>query len=133
MTKQDLIRQNFMKECSMAEALKYAAEQFEEARIRSASVEVTETAAYLNVRRAFGVEGTLIVNFELDAHSPDEDGRFKFLPRVRLNTHAFNRAGPEVAAFHALINELAPLAATVQVELDEFNIVAKSDRKKGNK
>lgn len=106
---------------TLVEVLEYAAEQLRLANIRNAVVEVSKgtTTAYLTVRRTFAVEGSINISFSWSA------SRKGFVPDVNVNFPACNKGIVLATAFAGLVNELVPLAASLQVQLDALKIVEK--------
>jgi hypothetical protein len=104
---------------TLIEVLQYAAKQLRDASIRNAVVDISTatTTAYLTVRRSFAIEGSINISFSWSAV------RKGFAPTVNVNFPACNKDVMQAAAFAGLVNELVPLAASLQVELDALKIV----------
>jgi len=103
---------------TIQEVTAFAVEQFKAANLRNSRVEASGNGqyAYIQVHRAFSIEGAINVDFRAD--SIDK----KWLPRVTVNFPACNKGIAEATAFLHLVQELTLLAASVQVQLDEFTI-----------
>jgi hypothetical protein len=109
------------KKKSLEEAISFAANELKAALIRNAVVEANTSSAYLTSRRTFAVEGTVSVMFEVCPPAKKSDP-FGYKPKVSVNFPACNKDALKGAAFMFLVNELVPLAVSLQTQLDEFEI-----------
>ena len=101
---------------TMQEVIEFVAEEFEAARVRNAQVDKTQSSAYLQVRRSFAVEGAIALKFVPDAKAKN------WQPKLTVNFPACNKGLVEATAFLHLVTELVPLAASIQAQVDEFEV-----------
>lgn len=113
-------------EKTLKEAIAFAANELKAALIRNAMIDANDSSVYLNARRTFAVEGMISVMFEPVAK---KSGTFTYKPKVNVNFPACNKDVVRATAFMALVNELVPVAATLQAQLDEFEITEASSPK----
>ena len=108
------------KKLTMAQALEFAAKEIKAANLRNAGpVEPAREILIVHVRRTFSIEGSISVSFRLVR---DEHRGLLPQPVVTANFPACNKGVVELAAFQALVNEIVPLAASIQAQLDEFEM-----------
>jgi len=107
---------------TMKEVVAFATKELKAANVRNSVVETSSIggSVYMNVRRAFSIEGSIEVSFKF---GPKKNGGLTFKPEVSTNFPACNKDVVRAAAFMGIVNELVPLAASLQVQLDEFEIV----------
>jgi hypothetical protein len=106
---------------TLQEVIAFAANELRTTFIRNAVIEANTSSAYLTVRRTFAVEGTVSVMFEV-CPPAKKGGTFTYKPKVSVNFPACNKDALKGAAFMFLVNELVPLAVSLQTQLDEFEI-----------
>ena len=111
-----------MSKKTMTEVIEFAAEQMTAAGIRNASVDVAKTGTHLIVRRTFGVEGAVSVTFGLSHQHVGKERIERLVPYVRVNVPARDGRVVEMVAFMHMVQELTLFAASLQVQLDEFEI-----------
>ena len=111
-----------MSKKTVTEVTEFAAEQMKAAGIRNASVDVAKMSVYLNVRRTFGIEGSVSVTFEVVQRQIGKENVGRFVPYVRINLPARNGRVVEMMAFMHLTQELTMFAVSLQAQLDEFEI-----------
>lgn len=111
-----------MKTKTVNEFLDFATNELRAANIRGAHIDQASSSVYLNVRRAFAIEGTLDVSLDVVASGKAKDP-VTFVARVSVNFPACNKSALEAAAFMHLVNELTPLCVMLQVQLNQFQIV----------
>lgn len=104
---------------SLADVIEFAAQELEAAHIRNARVDRTMNSLYMQVYRSFAVEGTIALSFRPEVQPK---GQSFWRPVVTVNFPACNKGIVEAAAFLHLVSELVPLAASLQSQLDEFEV-----------
>jgi hypothetical protein len=103
---------------TIKEVSAFAVEELKAAHVRNAVIHTSSVGeeVYLQVRRAFAIEGAVNVHYKVD--SPGK----KWLPVVTVNFPACNKNVAEGAAFLHVVQELTLLAASLQSQLNEFEI-----------
>jgi hypothetical protein len=104
---------------TLADVIEFASRELEAARIRNARVDRTLSSLYMQVCRSFAVEGTIALSFRPEVQTK---GSSLWRPVVTVNFPACNKGIVEAAAFLHLVSELVPLAASLQAQLDEFEV-----------
>jgi|HubBroStandDraft_6_1064221.scaffolds.fasta_scaffold507502_3 hypothetical protein len=120
---------------TMRQVAEFTAEQLRAANIRGARVETSDTKAgpagpsmtTLSVQRVFGIDGSIYMIWDV-ARDHEDDSQVKFRPRVCVNFPAVNKDALQGVAFLHLVQELAMLAASIQVQLDAIGPVV-ADKK----
>ncbi len=117
---------------TMRQVAEFTAEQLRAANIRGARVETSDTKAgpamtTLSVQRVFGIDGSIYMIWDV-ARDHEDDSPVKFRPRVCVNFPAVNKDALQGVAFLHLVQELAMLAASLQVQLDTIGPVS-ADKK----
>lgn len=104
---------------TLSEAATFAFNELKAANIRNARIDTAPSSTvYLTVQRSFAVEGSINVSF---AFTP-KGKSMTLKPNVSVNFPACNKDIVRAAAFMHIVNELVPLAASLQAQLDEFEI-----------
>jgi len=111
-----------MEKKTVKDVLTFASNELKAANIRNAVIDDrSDSAVYMNVRRAFSIDGTITVDFEVQ---PGKGSEVLFKPRVSVNFPACNKDVIRAAAFMHLVNELVLLSASLQAQLDDaFKVI----------
>ena len=113
---------------TIADVLAFAVEQFKAANIRNAKIEagpIISSYATMNVRRSFGIEGTITVRASTFRPTETATGEceLNMVPTVEVSFVGSQRDVVRATAFMHLVNELTLLAASLQAQIDEFEVV----------
>lgn len=107
----------------MTKVLQIASEEMTACNFRGARpVWVSDTSASIEVYRTHLLCGSVTVSFDLDVSTP---GSAKWVPVVRVNMPAINANAMVATAYLAMLQELTMFAASLQVQLNQYDIPAK--------
>lgn len=107
------------KKKSLKAVLEFAVEQINAQHFRGArppSISATTESLHFDVRRCFAIEASLSVDFKFDRAGN------KMVPKVQVNFPACNKDVVTATAFLGLVQEIVLFAASLQAQLDEFEI-----------
>lgn len=108
---------------TLQQAIEFAVTELKAANVRGARIDSSRSGCYLQTNRSFSVEGAIQVSFKPDFPVKKGDKpRELWKPCVNVNFPACSKDVIRAAAFMGLVNELVPLAASIQAQLDEFTI-----------
>ena len=109
---------------TLQEVIEFTVAQLKAANIRCARIDSSRSGCFLQSTRSFSVEGAIQVSFKPDIEEAKKGHKARELwrPVVNVNFPACSKDITRAAAFMGLVNELVPLAASIQAQLDEFLI-----------
>jgi len=113
---------------TMKEVLSFAAEMMAAANLRGArpiNLYTSGSLVTLQVERTFHVQASVHVSFDVDlTSSMKSKSDMRWVPRVTINAPSINLDVVNATAMLALLQEVTMFAASLQAQLNEFEITS---------